>query len=248
VAPGSWALKGGFALQLRLADRARSTLDVDLAWNAVGAELLDTLIDAASRDLGDFFVLAVERTGDLADPDESTHRFRVAVSLTGRPFETFSLDVAVGDGDAGDVEYLEVPDVLGFAGVEPVQVPVVPLARQVAEKLHAYTRRYEGGRMSSRTRDLVDLALVAQLFPLEATALHIQFRTVFVRRGTHGLPASLPSPPADWRPAYRRLAQEVGLDGDVDAGHRTVAALLNPSLRQQIESGRWDPMAAQWNT
>lgn len=32
VAPGDWALKGGFALDLRLSDRARSTKDVDLAW------------------------------------------------------------------------------------------------------------------------------------------------------------------------------------------------------------------------
>lgn len=35
VAPGRWALKGGFALDLRLADQARTTKDIDIAWQAL---------------------------------------------------------------------------------------------------------------------------------------------------------------------------------------------------------------------
>ncbi|WP_166354304.1 nucleotidyl transferase AbiEii/AbiGii toxin family protein [Phytoactinopolyspora limicola] len=64
VAAGEWVLKGGLALDLRLADRARSTKDIDLAWRGDEDELLDVLIDAAVYDQGDFFTFAVERTGD----------------------------------------------------------------------------------------------------------------------------------------------------------------------------------------
>ena len=162
VAPGQWALKGGFALQLRMPDRARTTRDIDLAWQVQEDELLERLIEVTIEDLGDFFSFRVERTS--ADPDRmgGAHRFRVAASLAGRLFETFILDVGEGDGLAvTQSEALTTPDLLGFAGIEPVTVPAIPLTRQVAEKLHAYTRRYEGDRVSSRPKDLVDLALIA---------------------------------------------------------------------------------------
>lgn len=42
VAQDQWALKGGFALQLRMSDRARTTRDIDLAWRVHENELLDT--------------------------------------------------------------------------------------------------------------------------------------------------------------------------------------------------------------
>lgn len=247
VAPGTWALKGGFALELRLADRARTTMDVDLAWSGDESDLLDTLIDAATRDLGDFFSLTIERTTDQPDRLGGAHRFRVAASLASRLFETFLLDVGEGDACAAEMELLTTPDLLGFAGIEPTVIPAIPLTRQAAEKLHAYTRRYEGGRRSSRTKDLVDLALIAQLFTLDAAALGLDLRRVFESRGTHDLPVGLPNPPADWRAPYRQLAGEVGLDADLDAGHAVVAALLDPILQNRVPSGMWDPEAGRWN-
>ncbi|MGE0600695.1 MAG: nucleotidyl transferase AbiEii/AbiGii toxin family protein [Dehalococcoidia bacterium] len=89
VAPDQWALKGGFALQLLMSDRARTTRDIDLAWRVREDELLDRLIEATIEDLGDFFTFRGERT--TADPDRmgGAHRFRVEASLAGRLFETF---------------------------------------------------------------------------------------------------------------------------------------------------------------
>ncbi len=68
IAPGSWLLKGGFALDLRLAERARATKDVDLDWQAAEAELLDTLLKAAEWDAADFFSFKIERTGAATGP------------------------------------------------------------------------------------------------------------------------------------------------------------------------------------
>lgn len=117
VAPDQWALKGGFALQLRMAGRARTTRDIDLAWQVQEDELLERLIEATIQDLGDFFSFQVERT--TADPDRmgGAHRFRVQASLAGRLFETFLMDVGEGDGvTVSQPEALTTPDLLAFAG------------------------------------------------------------------------------------------------------------------------------------
>jgi hypothetical protein len=93
VAAGQWLLKGGFALDLRLVDRARTTKDIDIDWQATSNALLETLIDASDYDAGDFFTFTIERSGVPDDRVGGSHRFRVTASLAGRPFETFLLDV-----------------------------------------------------------------------------------------------------------------------------------------------------------
>jgi hypothetical protein len=231
-----------------MSDRARTTRDIDLAWQVQEDELLERLIEVTVEDLGDFFSFRVERT--TADPDRmgGAHRFRVQASLAGRLFEIFLMDVGEGDGvTVSHPEALTTPDLLGFAGIEPVTVPVIPLTRQVAEKLHAYTRRYEGDRVSSRPKDLVDLALVAQLFSLDAARLLLDLRAVFASRGTHDLPSTLPTPPTEWRVPYRQLAGEVGLEADLNAGHSAAAGLLESVLDGTVQTGTWNPEAQRWD-
>lgn len=246
AAPDAWVLKGGFALDLRLADRARTTKDVDLAWFAEEDELLDTLIDATELDLGDYFTFSLERTDISPDLMGGAHRFRVTASLAGRPFEAFVLDVGVHDAPGSSVELLTTPDLLGFAEIEPVTVPALPLADHVAEKLHAYTRVYDGGRASTRTKDLIDLALIAHLFPLDAREVRTSIDAVFAHRATHEPPGTLPPPPAQWRSPFRRLALTLGLDDDLDAGHARAAAMLDPVLQRTVTVGTWDPDTQQW--
>ncbi|HZE05931.1 MAG TPA: nucleotidyl transferase AbiEii/AbiGii toxin family protein [Solirubrobacteraceae bacterium] len=132
------------------------------------------------------------------------------------------------------------------AEIEPVTVQAVPLELQVAEKLHAYTRVYEGGRTSSRTKDLIDLALIAELSQLEAAGLRREIDTIFELRGTHAIPASLPPPPAEWAVPFRRLAEEVGVPADLKAGHSDAAALLDPILSGEVGSGTWDSTRRGW--
>lgn len=247
VAADRWVLKGGFALDLRLAARARSTKDVDIEWRAAADELADTVLDAAEHDAGDFFVLAIERTGTPADRLGGAHRFRVAASLAGRPFETFLLDVGLRDDEAGGSDTLRTDDFLAFAGIEPIGIPAIPLELQVAEKLHAYTQTYEGGRTSTRVKDLVDLALVAELSPLDAATLRREIDSNFDHRGTHSPPKALPSPPPEWALPFRRLAEEVGISTELAAGHRDAAAMLDPVLEGEITRGKWSPDDRSWS-
>jgi predicted nucleotidyltransferase component of viral defense system len=248
VAPNNWLLKGGFALELRLADRARTTKDIDLEWCTAEDNLLDTLIDAASHDAGDFFDVSIERSTMTADRLGGSHRFRVVVSLANRHFETFVVDVGTTNQPVTAIESLTTADLLSFAGIEPVTIPAVSLTQQIAEKLHAYTRTYEGGRTSSRTKDLIDLALIADCFVLDAGDLRQAVEMTFAGRGTHDLPQSLPAPPPEWRVPYRQLAQAVGTNGDLGAGHAAASRLLDPILSARVTSGAWDPGESRWTT
>jgi hypothetical protein len=248
VAPRRWLLKGGFALDLRLAARARATKDVDIEWCAKESELLDALLDAADQNPGDFFVFAIERTGAPEDRLGGSHRFKVSAALAGRPFETFLLDVGLRSGGTFATETLRTEDLLGFAEIEPVEIDAIILELQAAEKLHAYTRTYEGRRASTRTKDLVDLALIAELSNLDATILRREVVTIFTLRETHPPPNALPPPPADWAVPFRRLAVEVGAPGNLQTGHQDAAALLDPILTGRITSGRWSPAERRWVT
>jgi Nucleotidyl transferase AbiEii toxin, Type IV TA system len=246
AAPDRWLLKGGFALDLRLRERARATKDVDVDWHATEGELLEAIIDTGTYDAGDFFEFAIERGDTLADRLGGSHRFRVAAALAGRPFESFALDVGLRDDALTYAEYLTAPSLLAFAGIGPVTVRVLPLESQTAEKLHAYTRTYEGDRPSSRSKDLVDLALIAALSPLEATALHEAIHATFARRGTHPLPRTLPPPPEDWRTAFRRLAETVGVPPELTHAHADAAAMINPILIDSNLTRIWDPERRRW--
>jgi hypothetical protein len=246
VGEGRWLLKGGFALDLRLAARARSTKDVDIEWQAEESELLDALLDAADHDSGDHFVFAIERAGVPEDRLGGGHRFRVSTTLAGRPFETFLLDVGLRVDEPIDAETLCTDDLLAFAGIEPVEVAAIPLELQTAEKLHAYTRTYEGERPSTRVKDLVDLALIAELSRLDAADLRRQVEAVFNLRATHPAPSHLPLPPTDWATPFRRLAEEVGAPAKLEDGYRDAAALLDPVLSGKVTAGAWDPDARRW--
>ena len=175
-----------------------------------------------------------------------SHRFRVSASLAGRSFESFLLDVGFRSDDGLEAETLRTDDLLGFAEIEPVEVQAVPLELQVAEKLHAYTRVYEGGRTSSRTKDLIDPALIAELSQLDAAGLRREIDTIFELRGTHAPPSSLPLPPAEWAGPFRQLAEEVGVPVDLEAGHRNAAKLVDPILSDEVASGTWDSARRRW--
>lgn len=241
-----WLLKGGLALDLRLPERARATRDVDVDWQAPADELVDALIEVTRHDAGDFFAFTVERSGTPQDRLGGSHRFRVVASLAERPFDSFQLDVGLRSRQDAESEWLETPNVLAFADVEPAIVAAVPVEIQVAEKLHAYTRTYEGDRQSTRVKDFVDLVLIASLLPLDAGRLSDALQSTFDTRDTHTTPELLPEPPDGWRPAFSELAGIVGAQTDIAAAHSDAAALLVPILSGAVKDGSWSPDAQRW--
>jgi hypothetical protein len=244
-APERWLLKGGFALDLRLADRARATRDVDIEWRAAEDELADTLLDAAALATDDFFTFAIERAGIPPERLGGAHRFRVTAGLAGRVFETFLLDVGISAVPVEEHDTL-TSDLLAFAEVDPVEIPAILLERHLGEKLHAYTRRYRDDQPSSRAKDLIDIVLIRELERFELERLRREIIRVFEVREAQ-TPPSLPMPPREWVQPYRVLAEEVGLDPALETGHQLAAEFLDPVLAGEMSLVRWDTESLAWS-
>lgn len=245
IAPDQWLLKGGFALELRLPERARATKDIDLDWCLTEEAATSALIDAARLDLADHFEFRLERVEQTADMDGRAQRWRATARLAGRIFEQVLVDVGLATEPLLDPESLLLPAPLAFAGFEPLEVPAVALEQHVAEKLHAYTRRYAGDRPSSRAKDLIDIVLIAEIAHVHATRLNDAIQRLFAARDTHPPPLALPHPPRSWAVAYASLARDVRLAGDLDGAHAAASAFLDPVLAG-VARGRWDLALARW--
>ncbi len=229
VDENSWTLKGGFALELRIGERARATRDIDLDWRTSLDDAYTVLTTAGLLDLGDYFSFEIERAskGDLT---AGGVRFRADAFIGGRLFEQLLIDVAVNQRSPLSLGRLETPDLLGFAGLSPTTVPAVPLEQHFADKFHAYTRTFGDGHRSSRAKDLIDMVLIIELVDFDPACLRTELVRVFVERGTHLLPEKVPEPPRDWVRSYTTLAEEVGIDQDPTQGFVTLAEFLNPVL------------------
>lgn len=194
AAPDRWVLKGALALDFRLGERTRTTKDMDLVRRDDEAAATSDLIAAQTVDLDDFFTFDIEK---VAAPGEALEgvavRYRARAELGGRRFEEVMVDIGFSDPLKWKPEPIRGPDLLAFADIETVKVPVLSLEQHIAEKVHAYTRTYGQGHKSSRAKDLVDLVLMKQLMVLDAARL----RTALVwslrgKASTRSWIASLP--------------------------------------------------------
>ena len=232
VAPDRWALKGGLALEARFGERARVSIDLD-ADHLHGAEAARAdLQRAALEDVGDHFGFALVGSEELRDEGvRLAVRYQLESHLAGRPFEPLQVDVTIAPPDPWDAEPLWRPGLLATVGLDPFKVLLIPLERQVAEKLHAYTRTYRGGG-TTRARDLVDLLLIRQYEHVDVRLLREAVQRVFRRRATHAAPDRLPSPPAALAVAYRREARGVSTVADLEEAHQLLAQWLDPVLAE----------------
>lgn len=241
-----WVLKGAVALEFRTGGQTRATKDLDLGYERAQKDALATLQASARQEVGDGFVFTVEKALEISEEDPGAFRFLVRAELAGRAFDEMRVDVAFGDPLLGTPETVKGPGLLEFADINAPVIPVLPLEQHVAEKVHAYTRSYGQGKASSRPKDLIDLVLIGSFARLDANRLRTALEGIFAARGTHPLPQALPDPPAEWRTPYGRMAAEVGLSGDLRAGHRLAARLVDPVLKGDAQNSHWDPTSYSW--
>ena len=244
--PGLWLIKGGYAMEMRLGARARTTRDVDAAVRVPLGEASDILAAAASARLDDWFEFEVGRPDQAATgAPQGGLRFPIRCLLDGRLFESFHLDVGAGDPLPREVEYLTGPPLLEFAGIAPARVQAYPLVQQLAEKVHALTRPYVSGE-ASRVKDLIDILLIGQMRDFTVEALRDALTSTFGARNTHRLPQQLPTPPRSWRRPFSRLAAELDAPWS-DLGEAATGAkeFLDPVLSGQA-GATWNPVEWRW--
>ena len=245
--PDTWVLKGGLALQLRLGSRARTTKDMDVMCRRLAPTHLHQLLTtAAALDLADWFRFTVEQPAiELETVAGGGRRFNVSALLDGRPFELFHVDVGNNDPMLEPAQLLEMPALLAFADIAPTVAPCFPIAQQIAEKIHAYTRPHTSGS-SSRVKDLVDILLLAELQPLQAASLRRALAATFSVLGTHPLPSALPMPPESWNMPLRRMADETGLAWrQLNDATSAAQRFANPVLQGDPVSS-WNPRSWGW--
>jgi predicted nucleotidyltransferase component of viral defense system len=246
--PKAWILKGGFALQLRLGNRARTTKDIDVSatdrWTR--EETVTHLRAAASLNLADWFEIEVGEPAEAATgAPEQGFRFPVRCLLDGRQFENFHLDVGYGDPVLEAPELLTTPNLLAFAEIAPATVRCYPLTTQVAEKLHTYTRTFASGE-TSRARDLADILLAASLEQFNCMKLKQAIEATFQARASHAVPREMPDPPGRIAATYKRLARELDLPWPtIEEAGQAAAQFLNSVLKGGVRA-RWDPTAWRW--
>lgn len=201
VAPDLWALKGGQALIARLGIEVRATKDVDANWRATRRELEEALSAVEDLELDDWFTF---RIGDAhllqGEGEHGALRYAVTARLDGRVFEHVSLDVnIVGPRDMRPVEIVRTRrNPFAFIDEPPLEIPMVLPAQQLAEKLHAYARRYRDEQASSRAKDLFDMLVIADQIALpNAAALSAAAQETFHLRET-SWPPELHEPPTEW--------------------------------------------------
>jgi hypothetical protein len=238
-------LKGGYALLLRL-ERARTTKDIDLSFRgslggiwqgtdkSAPSKLQQFLQDRCCAELADFFEFTIgEATLDLENAPYGGYRFPVAAIMAGRPFIAFSIDMAAGDTWIEPHEMIETKDWLGFAGIEPPQIPAISNEQQFAEKLHAYTVQRQ--RANSRVKDLVDLVVLLRRATLAPHHLRFAVARTFERRQSPGV-IVVPDPPSTWRKPFASLASQCGVETDMHAAADELRAFC-----RSVELGRTGP-------
>lgn len=227
-----WLLKGGYAMELRFRPKARTTRDLDLAIvGPLGAaaragrllDVHDALMDAAGRDLGDYFEFTIPPARDeLVNAPGGGGVFSVLGKVAGREFARFHVDVGFGDAALGTPERLVGDDLLSFAGIVPPQALAVPKPQQFAEKLHAYTFPWTD-RENTRSRDLVDMVLLIERGELDRREVLAAIEATFAHRQRHSVPEELAPPPSVWSREFPVMATEAGISAtDLDAAFLTL--------------------------
>lgn len=200
---GSYFLKGGVALELRFAARARATKDLDLGLEGPRGSRLDLFRRALALGFDAFTFRLKAQTRDMEQVD--TVRVNVAVAYRTRAWQTIEIDLGPASGQMVD---LVDPKVAGLAELGlPVTSPVrcLTLAEQLAQKLHACTSPNSAGR----ARDVLDIVLVDLLESVDYARVADAARRVFAVRATHAFPPDF-AMPREWRPEVESLATQLG--------------------------------------
>ncbi len=210
-----WLLKGGYALEFRFHSIARTTKDIDFSiprMNDLDENTIRELLQAeAKKDMSDWFQFYIGVP--MREFDQAVYggwRYPVEARVANRIFTRFHIDVGIGDAVISEAEWKKGDDILGFAGIEPTCVAMLPVEQHFAEKIHAYSYPRKK-RPFSRIRDLVDLVLLIEQGLPDKGLVISAIEATFKRRNTHDIPQELEIPPKIMENSYAQMAEDCGV-------------------------------------
>lgn len=200
----SYYLKGGVAMELRFAQLARATKDLDLALAGDRKQRLQSLADSIRLGFDEFTFRLKPQTREMEQAD--TVRIEVAIQYRTRSWQTVEIDL--GPSSQADID-LVAPKVTGLVELGiPLTSPIrcIHLADQVAQKIHACTGPFSAGR----ARDVLDILLIEDLGQLDFTQVKEAVDRIFRERSTHDLPGTF-TLLSGWPAELESLAEELSL-------------------------------------
>lgn len=246
-----WILKGGAGMLARV-PTARATTDLDLFQEGYPlAQALEDLQRLAAVDLGDHFRFEFKKSEPILQGEQNPCaegcRVTFEVYLGIGPRGPLHVDLVSTKGVVGTVEMEAPRNALDLPRLTSHPYRVFPVVDQVADKVCATMQVYNG-RQSSRTKDLVDLVVVARTFNVNGTLLAMAIDGE-ARRRRIGPLAAFSVPVDDWKVRYPRMAAQVpACDGytDVEAAETLVAKFINPCLAGMTIGKMWLPQELGW--
>lgn len=199
----NYYLKGGVAMELRFAEGARATKDMDIGVAGERADRLRVFGNALVLGFDEFTFQMKGKPLNMDNVDAV--RLELAVRYRTRSWQT--IDIDLGPAGNGAVDLIE-PAVRGLAAMGlriPSPIRCLNLSEQVAQKLHACTGPFSQGR----ARDVLDILLIDMLGKLDLATVHMAAIEVFFQRATHDFPPTIQIP-AEWGPELEGLARELG--------------------------------------
>ena len=186
----NYDLKGGVARELRFAQGARATKDIDIGVPGERTKRLQVFQEAVALGFDQFSFLLKGKPLQMDKVDAV--RLEVAIRYRTRAWQTIEVDL--GPAGRGAAE-LVIPTIQGLAAMGlrvPSPVRCLNLNEQVAQKLHACTGPYAQGR----ARDVLDILLISLLGKLDLKAVRKAAEQVFAERATHDFPPVVAIPTA----------------------------------------------------
>jgi len=200
--------KGGMALELRFGMRARASGDLDIGIVAGGKPLLDVLDRVLKVGFSDFTFGRADGP-DLLE-NVQTYRVNVKVAYRGRSFGTLSVDLNEATYEtATTTQRTGLLMAVGLPG--PLNVHLLDLHWQIAQKLHGATEPSRLGYTNRRHRDLLDVLMI-QADPtvsLDLGRLREIVIAEFARRPHHKRWPPIFSLPVEWRAELARDARNI---------------------------------------
>lgn len=254
---GQWMVLGGNALLLRTGG-GRFTDDIDLSraddWADEGT-LLAELREIGARDAGDGFRFEFTHA-DLRDHSDQygygtrSVRIHARSLLANQEFEPFTIDITLRRHVAGPVDHFTPTPVIDHKSLHDLpQIPVVPIENHLADKVCGMYELHQGGKPSTRYRDLADIVRIIGDLEISASRL-TEMLTHEQRRRTLTLPTAMTSPHATWAERYteaaERFAEFPAEFHALDASLRRGGRCLDPVLSGARTHGTWNPTAQAW--
>jgi hypothetical protein len=186
---GAYAIKGGFAVELRHNAAARTSEDIDLilAGEHQAIEILRNILPA-KWDAFEFWIKSEEQR-------EHVVRANVQVRFNRVDWGTLKIDVV--DAEVADVERVENVAIERFGLPQAGSVTRLSRPNQIAEWIHCTTRPEIHGKRKNRARNIVDIYLFDTLATTDNEA---NWHTCGTRGtsgadGVDGLSQPISSPP-----------------------------------------------------